>query len=207
MTERGSAHARVTLQPVAEDDLALVHRLTSDPSATGGHEWYGFRDPGPLRRRWAENGLLGEDGGMLIAAAGDERLGFVAWRRRDTARTSYCWTLGIALTPEARGRGRGTVAQRELARYLFAHTQVNRVEAVTEIDNLAEQRALEKAGFTREGVLRGYGFQGGRWHDAVLYSLLRDGVDLADAPQLLSRGAGPGRGSRRPAGPRGRGRG
>lgn len=66
-------------------------------------------------------------------------------------------------------------------RYLFAHTQFNRVEATTEITNLAEQRALEKAGFTREGIMRGTTFRQGRWHDQVLYSVLRDEVELADS--------------------------
>ncbi len=169
---------RVVLRPVAEDDLPLLHRLTSDPSATGEHEWFGWQDPGRFQRQWAENGLLTDDGGMLIVTADGERLGFVAWRKHQTARTSHCWTIGVALTPEARGHGHGTEAQRQLVRYLFAHTQVNRIEAATEITNLAEQRALEKAGFTREGVLRGVGFQGGRWHDGVLYSVLRDEVDL-----------------------------
>ena len=55
----------------------------------------------------------------------------------------------------------------------FAHTQANRIEAGTELNNMAEQRALAKAGFTREGVMRGAAFQGGRWHDAVIYSILR----------------------------------
>ena len=45
---------------------------------------------------------------------------------------------------------------------------------------LAEQRALEKAGFTREGVVRGSTFRQGRWHDQVLSSVLRDDVGLAD---------------------------
>jgi RimJ/RimL family protein N-acetyltransferase len=65
-----------------------------------------------------------------------------------------------------------------LARYLFAHTLVNRIEAVTEITNVAEQRALEKAGFVREGVLRGSSFRNGQWHDQVIYSVLRDEVRL-----------------------------
>jgi RimJ/RimL family protein N-acetyltransferase len=56
---------------------------------------------------------------------------------------------------------------------LFAHTTAHRIEAGTEADNIAEQRALEKAGFTREGVLRGIGWRGGSWRDGVLYSLLR----------------------------------
>lgn len=61
---------------------------------------------------------------------------------------------------------------------MFAYTQVNRIEATTEITNVAEQRALEKAGFTREGILRGTTFRQGRWHDQVIYSVLRDEVEL-----------------------------
>ena len=38
---------------------------------------------------------------------------------------------------------------------------------------LAEQRALEHAGFVREGVLRGRGFVRGEWQDGVLYARLR----------------------------------
>jgi len=169
---------QVFLRPVAEDDMPLLYRLTSDPLATGQHEWFGWRDPGRFRRQWAENGLLSDDGGMLIVAAGDQRLGFVSWRKHLIAGTSHCWVIGAAIAPEARGRGTGTEAQRQLVRYLFAHTQVNRIEASTEITNIGEQRALERAGFTREGVLRGATFQGGRWHDAVLYSVLRDEVTL-----------------------------
>jgi RimJ/RimL family protein N-acetyltransferase len=36
-----------------------------------------------------------------------------------------------------------------------------------------EQRALEKAGFTREGVLRQAQWRSGGWHDQVMYSKLR----------------------------------
>lgn len=77
------------------------------------------------------------------------------------------------MLPEARGRGYGTQAHRLLARYLFAHTPVHRVEASTEVGNVAEQRTLEKAGFTREGVTRGVGWRDGAWRDGVTYSLLR----------------------------------
>jgi RimJ/RimL family protein N-acetyltransferase len=52
-----------------------------------------------------------------------------------------------------------------------------RIEAHTDVENFAEQRALEKAGFTREGVLRSVVFRDGRWRDALSYSVLRD-----DAP-------------------------
>jgi RimJ/RimL family protein N-acetyltransferase len=42
-----------------------------------------------------------------------------------------------------------------------------------DLGNIAEQRALEKIGFAREGVMRGIGWRDGAWRDGVTYSLLR----------------------------------
>ncbi|WP_331766493.1 GNAT family protein [Embleya sp. NBC_00896] len=167
----------VILRPAREDDLALFELFVTDPDATGRFQWQGWSDPGRWRRTWAENGLLGEDAGQLIVAAGADRLGFVAWRKAVTSRTSWCWNIGIQLLPQAQGRGVGTRAQLMLVRYLFAHTPVVRIEADTETENIAEQRALEKCGLTREGVLRSLVFRDGRWRDVVRYSVLR--TDLA----------------------------
>jgi len=86
---------------------------------------------------------------------------------------SRAFNIGIALLPKHRGHGHGTEAQRQLAAYLFAHTMVERLEASTDVGNLAEQRALERAGFTREGTLRHAQFRDGEFHDMVLYSRLR----------------------------------
>jgi RimJ/RimL family protein N-acetyltransferase len=167
------------LRPVTWSDLSTLYQLTDDPAFTGDFEWHGWHDPHSWRRRWEENGLLGEDGGTLMVARGDEVVGFVNWNKHRMGRASFCWSFGIGLVPEARGQGHGTRAQRMLVRYLFSHTQVNRIEAETDIANIAEQRALEKAGFTRDGVIRGADFHGGRWHDRVLYSVLRSEVDLS----------------------------
>lgn len=173
-------NAEVRLRPVTEEDLALLHRLLSDPAAASEYDWHGWLDTQWLRRQWEENRMLGEDGGKLMVALGDDTLGFVSWRKRSTGYRSFCWDLGITLAPEARGHGHGTAAQRLLTHYLFAHTQVARIEAETETTNIAEQRALEKAGFTREGVLRSVMFRGGQWRDGVIYSVLRHEVDLND---------------------------
>jgi RimJ/RimL family protein N-acetyltransferase len=170
---------QVSLRPVAEDDLHIVDLLTNDPAASEPYLWFGWHAPEGTRRRWSENGLLGPDNGMLMAVVAAERLGFVSWHKIRTGAQAYSWNVGIALLPGARGKGHGTEAQRLLVRYLFAHTTVNRVEATTEVGNLAEQRSLEKAGFTREGVLRGYDFRDGQWRDNVIYSVVRD--DLGQA--------------------------
>ena len=172
---------QIALRPVGEDDLATLGELTGeDPARTGEFAWYGWPDPQHWQRRWAENGLLGDDGGTLMVVRGRERLGFVNWRRKIATLTAYHWEIGIAMLPEAQGRGYGTEAQRLLVRYLFAHTPVHRIEAATEAGNLAEQRALGKAGFTREGVLRGIGWRDGAWRDGVWFSMLR--TDLTGSP-------------------------
>ena len=89
---------------------------------------------------------------------------------------SVAWRIGCTMDVPYRGRGYGSRAQRLLAEHLFATTSSNRVEADTDVENLAEQRALERAGFTRDGVVRGGQYRGGRWHDLLLYSLLRSDV-------------------------------
>lgn len=163
----------VALRPVGEDELWVLEKLTQDPGSTGEFAWFGWHGALRWRRLWAENRLLGEDGGTLLLVRGSETLGFMNWRRHQTTPAAFAIEIGIALLPEARGRGYGTEAHRVLARYLFAHTTVHRIEAATETGNLAEQRALEKAGFTREGVRRAGGWRDGAWRDGVVYSLLR----------------------------------
>lgn len=64
-------------------------------------------------------------------------------------------------------------AQAQVAELFFRHTTVNRVEAHTDVENVAEQRALEAAGFRREGVTRGAQWRDGEYHDGILYAVLR----------------------------------
>ena len=164
------------LRPVRRADLDTLERWGSDPAAQGSHNWFGFSPEGQLRRRFEHDGLLGEDRGTLVVELDDGTLaGDVGYHavHHGPNPGSRAFNVGIALLPEHRGRGHGAEAQRQLAAYLFAHTTVERLEASTDVDNLAEQRALEKAGFTREGVLRSAQFRGGAFHDLVLYSRLR----------------------------------
>lgn len=60
-----------------------------------------------------------------------------------------------------------------IADYLFDTTLIERLEASTDVENLAEQRALDQAGFQREGRLRHAQFRDGQWHELLIYSRLR----------------------------------
>ena len=164
----------ITLRPVAEDDLAMLRRFVTEPGLIG-LDWAGFRDAGAIARRFATDGYLGADDSRLIVSAGDDATvaGFLSFRKGQYAAAGPYYEIGIALLPEWRGRGLGWRAQAMLCDYLFAHTPVQRIQAGTHPENLAEQRSLVKAGFTLEGVIRACEFRAGQWRDGYLYSRLR----------------------------------
>ena len=80
--------------------------------------------------------------------------------------------LGYWVRASARGRGVATRAVRLLAGWAFDELAAGRLQLTTDPANHASQRVAEKAGFQREGVLRGYLAFKGRRRDAVMFSLL-----------------------------------
>jgi RimJ/RimL family protein N-acetyltransferase len=153
------------------DVLAAEETVESDP-------WNSFEIGASNRfhRRLAENGGIDENSGTLAVETDNGQLvGSVSWHTVQHGPSAACRAIniGISLFAEYRGRGYGSRAQRLLGDYLFSTRLVERVEATTDIENVAEQRALEKAGFSREGVLRHAQFRNGEWRDVVIYSRLR----------------------------------
>ena len=164
------------LRPVTASDLDLFETEFSTEVGTGSWQWFGFTPMHGLRRRFAETGLLDADGGVLTVESDGVAVGRVEWFPSTWGRpaTSSCWSIAAGLRASYRGRGIGTEAQQQLTEYLFLHTRAQRVQAFTDVTNIAEQRALEKAGFEREGTVRSGQWRQGQWRDQVLYSILRE---------------------------------
>lgn len=80
--------------------------------------------------------------------------------------------IGISITGDWRGRGLGSRAQAQLADLLHDEGIV-RVEASTDVANVAEQRALDRAGFTLEGVAVGAQVRADGRHDLQVWSHVR----------------------------------
>ena len=86
--------------------------------------------------------------------------------------------IGYWLAAEARGRGLTTEALLALSRWGFDELGLGRVELVTDPENIASQRVAEKAGFTREGILRSILVnRDGSRRDGVMFSLLPGELD------------------------------
>jgi RimJ/RimL family protein N-acetyltransferase len=166
-----------TRLPSLEDD-AVVAGWAADPTSPF-EDWSG---PAPSGSVPGPPAASPEGGGRLTVTDGSGTpVGTVSWRPvvwGPVASTAF--ELGISLRPQHRGHGHGTRAHRLLVAHLLATTSVHRVQATTDVENAAEQRALERAGFRREGVLREAQWRRGAYHDLVMYSRLRSDADGAD---------------------------
>jgi RimJ/RimL family protein N-acetyltransferase len=170
-----TAPLRVRLRDATIDDADLLDAWET-PDQRGVFNDFGLPARG-LRELLSQGPLRNERRGtMIVERVADGRpLGTVSWHQVGYGPNdeSRAWNIGIALMPDGRGQGYGPEAQRLLATELFATTDVDRIEASTDVENHAEQRALEKAGFVREGIQRGAQSRAGARHDLVTYSRLR----------------------------------
>lgn len=170
MTDVTGNEPRIRLRPPTDEDAAVLELLRTEAEAAP-FNWFGPPREGAtagMSIDWVVIELL--DGEGVPTAVGD-----MSWHPAPYGpnEESRALNIGIGLLTAYRGRGFGSVAQRKLAEHLFATTSVHRVEASTDVENVAEQRALERAGFMREGVVRGAQYRAGKYHDLVVYSRLR----------------------------------
>jgi RimJ/RimL family protein N-acetyltransferase len=171
----GITAPRVRLRDLTLADADLIDGWAAEEQSEFND--FGGEPQALPREAIAKGPLRNERNGMLVVERIEdgEVIGTVGFHRVNYGPSpqSDAWNIGIELRPEARGHGLGVEAQRLLAEFLFDQYDVNRVEASTDVENVAEQRALEKAGYIREGIQRGAQFRAGSYHDLVTYSRLR----------------------------------
>jgi ribosomal-protein-alanine N-acetyltransferase len=80
--------------------------------------------------------------------------------------------VSILMLPAFRRTGLAREALELLVGWAQGELGLHRIEIHTLPENGPMQALAEAAGFTREGVLRGYGFERGRFVDNVVYSRL-----------------------------------
>ena len=82
--------------------------------------------------------------------------------------------VGYWLARDARGQGHVTRAVRLICRWGFDTLGLERIDLLAATGNPASQQVAERAGFTREAVLRSYMRGKGERQDMVAFGLLRD---------------------------------
>jgi ribosomal-protein-alanine N-acetyltransferase len=172
----------VTLRPARPADAALLHAWRAEPTVRR-HQPLSDASVADLRTDLARQRPeelyrgQGERFQWIVVVAGEPAgwitLAVASWEHGIAE-------VGYALGTPFQGRGVMTAALTQLFAELFGHTALERIEARCSIDNFASQAVLDKLGFTREGLLRGYFELDGRRVDNHLFALLRTdyfGVD------------------------------
>ncbi len=83
--------------------------------------------------------------------------------------------VALRLSEKYHGRGLATEALREIVRFCFDETELQRLWTDVDVRNTPSVRMLEKAGFTREGLIR-QGKMVSTWCDYYLYGILKTDV-------------------------------
>lgn len=92
--------------------------------------------------------------------------------------------IGYVIGSKYWGKGIATKAVKIVISTIFLEwPNLERLEALVDVDNIGSQRVMEKAGFTKEGVLRKFCLMKGKPRDMVMYSFI-----VSDDPKVYARG-------------------
>ena len=112
----------------------------------------------------------GSSAPFAIESVEGEPLGAVTVHRSST--DSGLASVGYWLRPEGRGRGAATEAVRLVSEWGFRDLSIERMNLITDPENLPSQRVAERVGFRREGLLRAWQPTRHGRRDSVMFSLL-----------------------------------
>ena len=154
------------------DDVDAILPAFTDPELRDAGNLPAF-DRAGLVASLQDLPMLAERGRLLALAAIDARsdqvVGGGTLHHFDFERKIV--EIGYFVLPHARRRGIATTIARLLSEHAFS-LGVERVAAYVNVGNVASERVVERAGFTREGVVRSMPKPDGRRIDKTLFSLL-----------------------------------
>jgi RimJ/RimL family protein N-acetyltransferase len=165
----------VTLRARVDADLDVLFRLVADLDTWEERD---PASPAPLTRaafdariaRGVEKEETSTDVRFVIEADGVPVGSVSLFGQEELARHAE---VGIALIPEARGRGIGTAAIEQIVEFAFVRRNLRRIHLEAIASNAGAIRAYEKAGFVHEGRQREHAWVRGRYEDIVRMGMLR----------------------------------
>ncbi|GEL03821.1 GNAT family N-acetyltransferase [Rummeliibacillus stabekisii] len=95
-------------------------------------------------------------------------IGYHAWSQKHKRAE-----IGYEIHPEYWRKGYTSEAISKVISFGFDTMGLTRIGAIVFLENEASNKLLEKVGFQKEGILRGYIYQQGKAYDTNVYSLLK----------------------------------
>jgi RimJ/RimL family protein N-acetyltransferase len=166
----------IRFEPIEDRHLADFIALAEDPDVVRFTRLPPERDEqyiGKWIARYCDGWVDGSRAGFaVVAGANGAFLGMAALITIDWDASEA--EIGYVIAPSARGRGVARRALRLIAAWALDGLGLERVEARVDVANQASRKVVERAGFSRDGVLRGVYFKPAVRCDMAVYSLLPD---------------------------------
>jgi ribosomal-protein-alanine N-acetyltransferase len=157
------------------DDAAALYRLASDAEVTRWFSWGPYTSEAEARAylaRLPAQRERGEQLDLVVEHLQDGPIGISGLAELSTRDRRA--TIGTWLGREWWGTGANRECKALMCHIAFVLLGLERVGAYANVRHARSQRALERIGFEREGVLRSFHRHGGRSLDVAVFSLLRD---------------------------------
>lgn len=168
-----------------DEDAAALFEQASDPEVTRWFSWGPYSSPAEARsylERLAPQRARGEHLDLVVEHRGAGPIGITGLGElavRDRRAVIGSW-LGRAWW----GTGANREAKALMCHLAFVLLGLDRLGAYSNVEHARSQRALERIGFRREGVLRGYHRHGDRALDVVVFGLLRADWEAGGLPSV-----------------------
>ncbi len=171
------SHFNIAIRPYQPGDAILIYEAAHE-SIADIYPWMPWCHPGYTleeSEKWLETCLSEREAKRAFDFAIYEEsthqfLGAVAINQLHPGHQFA--NLGYWVRSSCTGHGIAVAAVRLCAQFGFDELKLRRLEILTAAGNVRSQRVAEKAGATREGVLRQRLNISGVWHDAIMFSLI-----------------------------------
>jgi len=179
----------VRLRIPRDTDSRRLFELASDPEVTRFFSWGPYETEADARAWLATLPGRRESGEALelaIVDRDDWLIGIIAVL--EVSARDRRAVVGIWLGQAYWGTGASAEAEALLAHLVFGPLRMERLAAWVDVRNLRSQRAFERLGYVREGVLRGWHRHGDERRDLVAYAVLREdfeGLEMARVPVTI----------------------
>ena len=157
----------VRLRVLEKEDLPFFTEWNNDPAYAGEFDPFEQRSLAECEKWFA--GLRPEEKWFIVEKMDGTKIGQIICSPKGPH-----YSIGYRIIPNERNKGFCTEAVKIAVDHLFESTDIVRVESEANLKNVASIKVLEKAGFTKEGLIRKSVFINGEWKDGALYSILRD---------------------------------
>lgn len=164
---------RLTLRVPTAADAPALYGLASDPEVTRWFSWGPYAEPAEAEAYLARLPAQRERGTQLDLIQVDAQHGPIGI----TGLSEFSYRdrramVGTWFAQRAWGSGANTESKALMAHLAFEILGLARLGAYANVENGRSQRALEKTGFVKEGILRAWHRHGDEQLDVAVYGLL-----------------------------------